>query len=140
MRISKDEYYLKIAETVAVRSTCLKRRYGAVIVSDDRIIATGYNGSPRNEKNCCDVGKCYRENHMEPIDVSAAAHGAQYGTCVAVHAEQNALIAAPGDRLRGASLYLACLDPNIKVTPCNICNRMLKNAGIKEVVTKEGVR
>lgn len=82
MRIDKDNYYLNIAKAVAARSTCLRRQYGAVIVADDEIIATGYNGAPRGEANCCDVGKCYCREHSTPIDEHAARHGDQYGTCV----------------------------------------------------------
>lgn len=102
MRI--DNYYLNIAKAVA----------------------TGYNG----EANCCDVGKCYCREHSTPIDEHAARHGDQYGTCVAVHAEQNAIISAPRRSMRGATLYLACLDDTIDPAPCNICDRMIKNAGI----------
>ena len=79
MRIDKDNYYLNIAKAVAARSTCLRRQYGAVIVADDEIIATGYNGAPRGEANCCDVGKCYCREHSTPIDEHAARHGDQYG-------------------------------------------------------------
>lgn len=79
MRIDKDSYYLNIAKAVAARSTCLRRQYGAVIVSDDVIIATGYNGSPRGEANCCDVGECYCRSHATPVDEHAAKHGDQYG-------------------------------------------------------------
>ena len=71
MRIDKDNYYLNIAKAVAARSTCLRRQYGAVIVADDEIIATGYNGAPRGEANCCDVGKCYCREHSTPIDEPA---------------------------------------------------------------------
>lgn len=116
---------MNIAKAVAARSTCLRRQYGAVIVADDEIIATGYNGAPRGEANCCDVGRCYCKEHSTPIDAHAARHGDQYGTCVAVHAEQNAIISA--------TLYLACLDDS-----CNICDRMIKNAGITRVVTRAG--
>ncbi len=77
MRIDKDNYYLNIAKAVAARSTCLRRQYGAVIVADDEIIATGYNGAPRGEANCCDVGKCYCREHSTPIDEHAARHGDQ---------------------------------------------------------------
>ncbi len=109
-RVSKDEYYLNIAAAVAARSTCLRKRYGAVIVKDDEIIATGYNGSPRGETNCCDTGACYCRTHELPIDTSAAIHGAQYGTCVAVHAEQNAIISAARKEIQGGTLYLAAFD------------------------------
>lgn len=138
MRIDKDNYYLNIAKAVAARSTCLRRQYGAVIVADDEIIATGYNGAPRGEANCCDVEKCYCREHSTPIDEHAARHGDQYGTCVAVHAEQNAIISAPRRSMRGATLYLACLDDAIDPAPCNICDRMIKNAGITRVVTRAG--
>lgn len=138
MRIDKDSYYLSIAKTVAARSTCLRRQYGAVIVSADEIISTGYNGAPRGEANCCDVGVCYCEAHKTPVDELAAKHGCQYGTCVAVHAEQNAIISAARRDMQGATLYLACLDENIDPTPCNICDRMIKNAGITRVVIRAG--
>ena len=139
MRIDRDSYYLNIAKAVAARSTCLRRQYGAVIVSGDEIIATGYNGSPRGELNCCDVGECYCEKHSSPVDERAAKHGGQYGACVAVHAEQNAMISATRRDMRGATLYLACLDESIDPAPCNYCDRMIKNAGIIKVVTKGDV-
>lgn len=138
MRISKDTYYLNIAEAVASRSTCLKKQYGAVIVNDDEIISTGYNGSPRGEPNCCDEGECYCKTHDAPVDSAAARHGFKYGSCVAVHAEQNAIISASRKELQGATLYLACLSPDVDPTPCNICNRMIKNAGITRIVTRAG--
>lgn len=139
MRIDKDSYYLNIAKAVALRSTCLRRQYGAVIVSGDEIIATGYNGSPRGEPNCCDINECYRLKHSMPVNERAAIHGDQYGTCVAVHAEQNAIISASPRDMRGATLYLACLDPYVTPAPCNYCDRMIKNAGITRVVTKEDI-
>ena len=139
MRIDRDSYYLNIAKAVAARSTCLRRQYGAVIVSGDEIIATGYNGSPRGELNCCDVGECYCEKHSSPVDERAAKHGGQYGACVAVHAEQNAIISAARRDMQGATLYLACLDESIDPAPCNYCDRMIKNAGIIKVVTKGDV-
>lgn len=136
-RIDKDTYYLKIAETVARRSTCLHRQYGAVIVNNDEIISTGYNGAPRGEANCCEAG-CYKDRCKVPITESAAKHGDQYGSCVAVHAEMNAIISAARKEMQGGTLYLACLD-DTKPTPCNICDRMIKNAGIARVITKEGI-
>lgn len=137
MRINKDSYYLSIAEAVAKRSTCLRKQYGAVIVANDEIIATGYNGAPRGEINCCDRGTCWCQENTAPIDPAAAKHGKKYGSCVAVHAEQNAMLSAPRRDMQGATLYLACLDETEDPTPCNICNRMIKNAGLK-VVTKVG--
>lgn len=136
MRTTKEAYYLDIARAVAQRSTCSHRKYGAVIVNNDEIIATGYNGSPRGEANCDDTEICWRDTHKNPIDPEAAIHGSQYGTCVAVHAEQNAIISASRKDMQGATLYLACTDVSIHIAPCNICNRMIKNAGIAKVVTQ----
>lgn len=132
MRISKDEYYLNFAKTAALRSTCLRRQYGAVIVKNDEIISTGYNGSPRGEANCCDTGVCWRESHGVP-------HGEQYEKCVAVHAEQNAIISAARRDMIGATLYLAGFENGreIEAVPCEICRKMIANAGIREVKTKE---
>ena len=129
-RISKDEYYLQIAATVSLRSTCIRRQYGAVIVKDDRIISTGYNGSARGETNCCDVGECWREAHGIP-------HGQQYEKCVAVHAEDNAISQAGREAL-GATLYLAGFenDKAIDANPCLMCRRKIKNAGITRVVLR----
>lgn len=144
-RITKDEYYLGIALAVSKRSTCLKRHYGCVIVKDDIIIATGYNGSPRGEENCCDRGICRRAN---------AERYFGYENCDSVHAEQNALIAASRDRLLGSTIYLACEGAKLnqitayerEITwheddnpvPCPLCLRMLKNAGVSRVVNKRG--
>lgn len=138
MRVDKDTYYLKIAEDVASRSTCIRKQYGAVIVNNDEIIATGYNGAPRGEANCCDNGYCYCRHNTLPINPASAVHGAQYGSCVAVHAEQNAIISASRREMQGATLYLACLNPEVNPTPCNGCDRMIKNAGITRIVTKAG--
>lgn len=136
MRISKTEYYLGIAKAVSMRSTCLRRRYGAVIVKDDVVISTGYNGSPRGSQNCCDTGECYREANNIP-------HGEQYEKCVAVHAEANAIISAARKDMIGATLYLygydIVNDREIAAEPCVICRRMIKNAGIDCVVNHERV-
>lgn len=142
-RISKDEYYLDIALAVSKRSTCLKRHYGCVIVKDDIIIATGYNGSVRGEENCCDRGTCKRVD--EP-------RYSGYENCDSVHAEQNALIATSRERLIDATVYLACEDrrwsevnqayfdwkEDQNPVPCGICARMLKNAGVKRIVNRSG--
>lgn len=134
MRISKDEYYLNIAKAVAQRSTCLRRQYGAVIVHNDEIVSTGYNGAARNMSNCCDVGSCWREENNIP-------HGEQYESCRAVHAEQNAIISAARHEMIGATMYLVGfedgheLSPD-EVKPCKICERMIVNAGIIRVVTE----
>lgn len=129
MRISKTDYYLEIARAVAKRSTCLRRQYGAVIVKNDEIIATGYNGSARGEMNCCDLGECWREKNAIP-------HGEQYEKCVAVHAEQNAIISASRKDMIGATMYLVGFEDGKEIValPCLICQRMIVNAGIKTVI------
>ena len=131
-RISKSEYYLNIAKAVAQRSTCIRRQYGAVIVKNDEIIATGYNGSARGEENCCDIGTCWRERNNIP-------HGQQYEKCVAVHAEQNAIISAPRDKLLGSTIYIYGEENGkaIEARPCEICHRMILNAGIENIVLSE---
>jgi dCMP deaminase len=134
-RISKQDYYLKIASEVAKRSTCLRRQYGAVIVKNDEIIATGYNGAPRGDENCCDVGSCWRDRHNIP-------HGEQYEKCVAVHAEANAIISASRNEMLGSTLYLYGYEgfdkPIEKPEPCIMCNRLIKNAGILRVINQSG--
>jgi dCMP deaminase len=137
-RPSKDSYYISIAEQVARRSTCLKRAYGAVIVNNDEIVATGYNGSPRGFTNCCDEGVCKR---------AGAPRYTDYEKCESVHAEQNAIIHASRQQMAGATLYLACWDyeattqqPTFDVAPepCPLCMRMIKNAGIVRIVNYSG--
>lgn len=131
MRISKTEYYLNIAKAVARRSTCLRRQYGAVIVKNDEIIATGYNGSPRGEENCCDTNTCWREANHIP-------HGEQYEKCKSVHAEQNAIISASRSELIGSTMYLAGYENGkpIVAIPCDICRRFIQNAGIAKVINE----
>lgn len=132
MRVGKRTYYNFIAYAVSMRSTCLRRQYGCVIVKDDEIIATGYNGSPRGAVNCCDIKQCWREAH-------GIKHGEQYEKCQAVHAEQNAIISAPRDKLIGSTLYLFGRegDKIIESKPCEICSRLIQNAGIKLVVSPQ---
>lgn len=132
MRPNKISYYIGIAEAVAKRSTCLRRQYGAVIVKDDRIISTGYNGAARGEPNCCDEGVCWREAHDIP-------HGQQYEKCRAVHAEANAIINANPSDMIGATLFLAGFENNHQIyiadpEPCEMCWRMIKNAQIESVI------
>ena len=135
VRPSKDEYYLNIADAVLARSTCLRRHYGAVIVKDDEIIATGYNGSPRGTINCCDVGYCERETKGIP-------HGERYEACMSTHAEANAIISASRRNMIGATLYLAGQEadgtPIPDVKPCYMCYRLIINAGITTIITREG--
>lgn len=129
-RISKDMYYLGIARAVLERSDCLRRRYGAVIVNNDEIVSTGYNGAPRGGESCMDYGKCYREQLGIP-------KGQRYELCRTVHAEQNAIISASRQEMLGATMYIVGLeadgsfaDPN----PCLLCSRLIKNAGIEKLV------
>lgn len=129
MRPTKDEYYLSIASVVASRSTCVRHKYGAIIVKDDNIVGTGYNGAPRGEKNCCDVGQCYSLLGIKPLKTK----NVHYGNCVAVHAEVNAIIGVSRENLQGAVLYLTCLDKLAE--PCNYCDRLLRNTGISKIVT-----
>lgn len=131
-RLPKFLYYLNIAKAVSKRSTCLRRQYGAIIVKNDEIIATGYNGAARGEPNCCDEGVCWREANGIP-------HGEQYEKCVAVHAEQNAIISAARRDMIGSTMYLYGQENGkaISATPCEICAKMIKNAGIKNVVCAE---
>lgn len=131
-RIGKYQYYLNIAKSVAARSTCIRRQYGAVIVNGDEIISTGYNGTPRGEVNCCDVGTCWREENKVP-------HGERYEACRSVHAEQNAIISAARKDMLGATLFLVGLEDGkvIDAEPCEICRRMIANAGILNVVTSD---
>lgn len=130
-RISKDEYYLGIAEAALARGTCLRRHYGAVIVKNDEVISTGYNGAPRGETNCCDTGICERDRLNVP-------KGERYELCVAVHAEQNAIISAPRDKMTGATMYIVGREVSngkyANPAPCIMCRRFIKNAGIKRVV------
>lgn len=130
-RMDKDMYYLGIADAVNRRSTCLRRHYGAVIVNNDEIISTGYNGSPRGEVNCCDCGVCERERLNIP-------KGERYELCVAVHAEQNAIISQSRDRMVGGTMYIVGREVSTgeyaNPAPCMMCRRYIKNAGIKRVV------
>ena len=126
-----DEYFLDIAKAVGRRATCLRRRYGAVIVKDKVIISTGYNGSPRGEANCIDTGICERERLKVP-------KGERYELCVAVHAEQNAIINADPVKMEGATIYIAGINVSdgtiASGEPCKLCRRMIQNAKIECVV------
>ena len=133
-RPDKENYYLDIAQTVAERSTCLRRSYGAIIVKDDSIVATGYNGAPRGRKNCCDLGYCARDKFEIP-------KGERYEMCRSVHAEANAIIAASREEMIGATLYLVCLDSKTgelmaDAMSCMMCKRQIINAGIARVVAR----
>ena len=135
-RRSKENYYLDIAEAAQERSTCLRRKYGAIIVRDDEIVATGYNGAPRGRQNCTDLGRCARKMLNIPA-------GERYELCRSVHAEANAIISAARRDMMGATLYLAGKDAqtgaiNPDTTPCAMCRRLIINAGIQKVVARVG--
>lgn len=131
-RTDKENYYLNIAEAVLERGTCLRRNYGALIVNNDTIVATGYNGAPRGRENCCDLGVCERQKQ-------GVKQGERYELCRSVHAEQNAIIAAPRDLMLGATLYLAGHDGEgnlIEAGSCSMCRRLIINAGISRVINR----
>ncbi len=125
MRVSWDEYFMEIAEIVKTRSTCMRRQIGAVIVKDNRIIPTGYNGAPSGCRHCTEIGSCYRQEHNIPS-------GERHELCRALHAEQNAIIQAAriGNTTDGATIY-------VTNQPCVICAKMCINAGIKRIVYKD---
>jgi len=136
-RPTKIEYYLNIALDVATRGTCLRRNFGAVIVKDDAIVATGYTGAPRGLANCCDLGQCERERQGIPS-------GERYELCRSVHAEMNAIINAGREKTLGATLYLAGFDVKsgkiIDAEPCFLCKRIIINAGIYKVICRKSDR
>lgn len=135
MRKNKGNYYLDIADMVSTRGTCLRRNYGAVIVKNDRIVSTGYTGSPRGRDNCCDKRLCTR-------DILHIPRGERYELCESVHAEANAIISASREEMLGATLYLSGREVKTgeyvkDAMCCDMCQRMIINAGISVVVIRE---
>lgn len=133
-RRDKINYYLDIADTVLQRGTCLRRRFGAIIVSNDEIISTGYNGAPRGRRNCTDLGYCTREKLNVP-------RGQRYEICRAVHAEANAIISASRRDMIGATLYLVGREVATgelveNAEPCSMCKRLIINSGISTVIIR----
>jgi len=129
-RPSWEEYFIEIAKIVSSRSTCLRRRYGAVIVKDNVIVSTGYNGAPRGSINCIDIEKCKRKELNIPA-------GERYELCEAVHAEQNAIINGSPERMKDAAIYIAGFEEDNSYAdgkPCLLCRRMIRNAQISEIV------
>ena len=123
LRRDKTNYYLDIAETVLERSTCIRRKFGAIIVKHDEIISTGYVGAPRGRKNCNDLNYCTRDKLGVP-------KGQRYELCRSVHAEQNAILSAARADMIDATLYLACHDARTdqldgEVEPCSMCKRLI---------------
>ena len=133
-RPSIDEYYLEIAKAVSLRSTCLKKHYGCVIVKNGEVVSTGYNGNVRGESHCWTCTKASGNGDME-----------EYSQCAAVHAEMNAIISASRNEMLGADLYLAGFDVKsgepieCEAWPCEICLRLIKNAGIYRIINSKGV-
>jgi dCMP deaminase len=133
-RRDKENYYLDIADTVLERSTCLRRKYGSIVVHNDEIISTGYNGAPRGRKNCLDLGVCTRESMNIPA-------GERYELCRSVHSEANAIISAARSDMLGGTLYLTGREAKTgeiiaDATPCAMCRRLIINAGITKVVSR----
>ncbi len=137
-RIDKENYYLDIAQTVLERSTCLRRCYGAIIVRNDEIVATGYNGAPRGRANCNELGGCVRAQMRVP-------RGERYELCRSVHAEANAIISASRNDCIGGTIYLVGRDAATgallsDATSCAMCRRMIINAGLERVVIRRTER
>ena len=132
-----DEYYLQIADAVSIKSKCLKKHYGAIIVKNNELISTGFNGPARGEAHCT---KCTKVGSDKDV--------VEYSSCPAIHAEQNAIISASRQEMLGSTLYLSGRDVSgsideiglpIAARPCEICLRLIKNAGIEKVINKNGV-
>ena len=134
-RRDKINYYLDLADVVSKRGTCLRRRYGAVIVNHDEVISTGYVGAPRGRKNCSDIGFCIRQKMNIP-------RGERYELCRSVHAEANAIISAEREKMIGSTLYLSGREVNTEEyvknsNSCSMCKRMIINAGISQVIVRD---
>ncbi len=134
-RRDKINYYLDLAEMVSQRSTCLRRRYGSVIVKNDEVISTGYVGAPRGRKNCSDIGFCIRQQMNIP-------RGERYELCRSVHSEVNAIISASREQMIDADLYLVGLEISNgayveHASSCSMCKRTIINAGIKNVYIRD---
>lgn len=134
-RRDKINYYLDLAEVVSQRGTCIRRRYGAVIVKHDEVVSTGYVGAPRGRKNCTDTGICVRQQLKIP-------RGERYELCRSVHAEANAIISASRDQMLGSELYLVGVEMDTgeyvaNSNCCSMCKRMVINAGIEKVIIRD---
>lgn len=134
-RIDKINYYLNIAKAVADRSTCLRKKSGAVVVNKDEIISTGYSGAPRGRENCIDLGYCCKKKYFPDVRHSG------YDACRSVHAEQNALISASRKNMLGATLYLVQYRTDTgkyeeNAGCCQMCRKMIINSGIEQVIVR----
>jgi dCMP deaminase len=125
-RISWDNYFMKMAFLASERSTCLRRKVGAVLVRSRKVLATGYNGAPKGVKNCLEIGSCIRDEMKIPS-------GERHELCRGAHAEANAIAQAAqfGVQVEGATIYCTNF-------PCSFCSKLLINAGVKEFVFKKG--
>lgn len=125
------EYGLLLAAAAAKRSTCLRRHYGAVIMTQDhKVVSMGYNGAARGQDNCSDTGECLREKMNIP-------HGERYELCRAVHAEMNAIVNGDPEQMKGATIYIYGETPDgtvVDSAPCLLCQRVIANACIHDVV------
>ena len=135
VRRDKINYYLDLADVVSKRCTCLRRHYGAVIVKNDEVIATGYVGAPRGRKNCSDLGYCVRQKLGIP-------RGERYELCRSVHAEANAIISAEREKMIGSALYLSGREVETgdyvrNSSSCSMCKRLIINAGIETVYIRD---
>ncbi len=134
-RREKTNYYLDIAQAVAERGTCLRRKFGSIIVKNDEIISTGYAGAPRGRKNCSDLKQCAREKLNIP-------RGERYELCRSVHAEANAIISAARSEMIGSTMYIACIKPEngelvSGTNSCAMCKRLIINAGVSKLVVRD---
>lgn len=134
MRRDKTNYYLDIAQATCSRGTCLRRNHGAIIVSNDQIVSTGYSGAPRGRSNCVDSGECLRAQQNVPS-------GERYELCRSVHAEANAIIHASRRDMIGSTLYLVGVDKESgelveTAFCCAMCKRLIINAGIEKVIVR----
>ena len=133
-RPSIDEYYIEMAKVVSTRSTCLKKKYGSVIVKNNRVLSTGYNNPPAHESHCSVCTKCSGNGDME-----------EYSQCPSLHSEMNAVLGPSREDMIGADLYLAGYDVKTgepiecEAWPCEICLRLIKNAGIDRIINNKGV-
>lgn len=134
-RVDRINYYLNMAETAGQRGTCIRKKYGAIIVKNDRIVSTGYVGAPRKRENCCALGRCLREELKIPS-------GERYELCRSVHAEANAIINASKEEMDGATMFLVGIDLKTgdyveNANCCSMCKRLVINSGISKVIIRD---
>ncbi len=126
-----DKYYLGVALRIAKESTCLWKRFGAIVVKGDFIISSGFNSAPSGKKNCLEIGNCAR-------DIKDVQTGSRSELCRSVHAEVNAIIGLSFSKMEGATIYIAGFNADsgerCNSYPCQICSKIIKNSGIERVV------